>query len=952
MVVNLEQQLRRNISIAEATGKRQEVASAWHALGEWLEPLRPDEEAAACYERALAARPGGRRSARVAAEERLERSLLAMCDHNYPEAAQQAEHGIRIAEAARLGRAAALLLYAAGRAVRRIDGRKAEGERLLLEAESRLQDEPLWLAAVLEEQAWHSREQGRSGEAMELLERVVALRAPYDAPWALSHACHELGRTALEADAPDKAIRALEQAVQLREAHAIPAVRFSYHELGRAYGELHDLESAARYYAKGIEADLEAADPRGAGLSYHCWAVNALEAGNLEEAVEKIGLAIQYRLEGEDPDVRFSYWVLGRIEVRRERFDAAHAAFVQQAELSRALGDSLEEADGYLELGELTALRRDEEGARTWLEKALQTAPAHSPLASRALLALGWQALRQENRERAIDLFQSVLASEEAAGEKREMAETCRLIGDVQAGSKEPLQAIAWYERAMALHREAGAPAAAAAREAAVLRRIGRLYHALREGARAREAVLKALDLDLQAESEAVSEDYYSLGHIDLTAGDATNAINWFELCLALEEQRGDLAEAAATARTLAGVTAGAGQRDVMLRWLQKAVDLSLAGEDWEQAGEASAEVSHVLRDQGDTEGAAHSLQRALELFRKAGQRRADPLFQMGHLLAESDPDAAEEWYAQALETALQEEDLSDAGAACYWSGRLCRARGDLSGAGLWFEKALAYTEASQDRAGTAFVARELGQLHILLQDYDSARNWLDRARSIHEDLDSDHEVAAVLDDLAQVALGEDRPALATEHLQQAITLLEKGDDLPALSGVTFRLGRTLAQQGELEGARTMLRQSLLLDEKIGDRTGQAVTCLELAVVALSDESFEEARSWLDRCVETGIPQTESGAMSAVQFRYGQVSEAEEDLGAAEAHYLKALDTIESPRLEAAVCLSLARIRLAEGGAVAARTWFERALQSAEAADDEELATEARRGLDDAPMLN
>lgn len=943
-----EEQLKQAIVTAEAKGDQRAAASAWHALGEWMEPLRPDEDAAACFGRAQALRPpeGLNPHEEVAAYH--ERALLAFCARDYEAAASLAQQGIALAAEAGLARKRALLLYQKGRAVRRLPGRPAEGERLLLEAEGLLQAEPLWLAATMEEQAWAALADKRPEDALELLERVLALRDGHEAPWAISHACHEIGRLLLEVARPEEALAHLLRAVEIREAHGIDLARFSYHELGRCYGALRDLEAAGRWYSQSIALDLAAKEPLEAGITLHCWAVNGLETGDYDLAVAKSEEAIQHRTEGADPNVRFSYWILGRAERLRGRLDEAKAAIHTHATLSREQGDAAEEVDAFLELGDITAQQGDEEGARTWYERALSMAPAFPALMTRTLLALGWQAYRQDDQEGALGYFQQVLAHEEQTGNREEMAETCRLIGDVLVDYGDLPTAITWYERAAAIHQELGAPI----REAGMFRRIGRLQHQLQDWGQAHATLLRALDLDLAANSDNVSDNYFALGHVDNMRGNLTSAVDWFELCFALEEKRGDSSAAAITARTLANLVLSTGAESPAWEWLRRATDLHTAAEDWEEAAETWVELAQLLRAQEDAAGAAEALNTAISILEKAGLRRTEPLFQMGHLAFDADPHMAATWYEQALAVALEQQNLAAAAGACYWSGRVARSIGDLASADLWLEKALAYSESANDPVGQAVVAREIGKLRAIGRDFAAARQWLEQARSLQQELKRDVDVAAILDDLAQIDLADGRPARASEHLQQALTLLEHTDQIGPLSGITFRLGRALAHQGDLEGARPMLERSLAYDQQLGDRNGEAITCLELAAVALSDESYDEARTWLDQCLQTGIPAEEPGAMAALQFRYGQIAEAEDDLPQAETRYLAALESDPSDHLEAASALSLGRIHSVRGESAGARIWFERALAAAERSGDDELMEEARLGLEDSPQYN
>ncbi len=170
-------------------------------------------------------------------------------------------------------------------------------------------------------------------------------------------------------------------------------------------------------------------------------------------------------------------------------------------------------------------------------------------------------------------------------------------------------------------------------------------------------------------------------------------------------------------------------------------------------------------RERGNLARAAEVYEQAMALFQQAGDTEGE--MQTCDLLASAEAergqlDAAEAWYGRARELALKLGDRYHLGVNAQNVGILYQTRAeqaaDSESRTAWLRRALASIEESlavdlerNDQIGAATSHHQLGKLHWMLGDFDSAEKKSHEALETFEPLDHP-QVWKVYDNLAKVA--------------------------------------------------------------------------------------------------------------------------------------------------------------------------------------------------------
>lgn len=161
-------------------------------------------------------------------------------------------------------------------------------------------------------------------------------------------------------------------------------------------------------------------------------------------------------------------------------------------------------------------------------------------------------------------------------------------------------------------------------------------------------------------------------------------------------------------------------------------------------------------------------------------------------------------------------------------------------------EAALEAAQAAQDVLLYARAMTSLGETHVRLGRREEGRRELERALELFEDMGNPERVAAVLNDLGEVARFEGELALAEHYYRRAEhNMLAAGSRDAAIP--SLNLGLVLYAGGHLEEAREQLARATLALSQAGRAT--YAQCGHLLLAALAGESgrFDEAAAELDR---------------------------------------------------------------------------------------------------------
>lgn len=216
--------------------------------------------------------------------------------------------------------------------------------------------------------------------------------------------------------------------------------------------------------------------------------------------------------------------------------------------------------------------------------------------------------------------------------------------------------------------------------------------------------------------------------------GDYQQALYYGEQCLAFDEQQGDPANISASLGNLAGIYSSAGQQDIAIAYLERAISIeeSLLASDTTHSPKSLAIRKAMLGEvllakKSDLDRALQLTEDALAIDRSLGRRLQEGmrLAQLGHIYeALGDARKAKDYTSQAL--------------------TIARETGNKMTEVLCLLQLERYEEAAQQARQLGFKKQEFeacDQLYARAKNagrFEQALAWLERARVLHEQLMSE----------------------------------------------------------------------------------------------------------------------------------------------------------------------------------------------------------------------
>lgn len=216
--------------------------------------------------------------------------------------------------------------------------------------------------------------------------------------------------------------------------------------------------------------------------------------------------------------------------------------------------------------------------------------------------------------------------------------------------------------------------------------------------------------------------------------GDYQQALYYGEQCLAFDEQQGDPANISASLGNLAGIYSSAGQQDIAIAYLERAISIeeSLLASDTTHSPKSLAIRKAMLGEvllakKSDLDRALQLTEDALAIDRSLGRRLQEGmrLAQLGHIYeALGDARKAKDYTSQAL--------------------AIARETGNKMTEVLCLLQLERYEEAAQQARQLGFKKQEFeacDHLYARAKNagrFEQALAWLERARVLHEQLMSE----------------------------------------------------------------------------------------------------------------------------------------------------------------------------------------------------------------------
>lgn len=562
-----------------------------------------------------------------------------------------------------------------------------------------------------------------------------------------------------------------------------------------------------------------------------------------------------------------------------------------------------------LELARQRADAGDAAGAITAFEQAIEAyrsaANADGEVAARFFLAMF---LRGAGRyDESLTAYESALAAAAPLQNAIVDASLWLGIGDCRNLLKQPADALAAYEKAVALYR-ASEDASARRGEISALNSAGNTLHALGRYEEAIAQFAAGLPVALAlADDRAELMLQSGLGAAYTVRGNERNSAEDHRKALAAYTRGRELAEKLADLLWQQISLLGSGSAHSSLREYEAAYQdlragVAIAEERQDRVGEAllRMEAGLALHDMGRYSAALPELEQALALEEGLGN-------QVRQVLA-----------------------LTQLGATLSALGRNADA---LSR----YEAADVLAHQLGDPALSARVKNDLGLLYDQLGRGEDALTTLEAARQLAETSGERKPVGTALNNLGTALNHRGRYADAEERYTQALVIFRDVSS-PTDEAITLNnRAQNYDSQGRYDEARPLYEQALAIHRQNADETGEATVLENLAGQDAAQGRYREAlqgyQAALDVFKDKGLLHEQAAALSNLATLYVTLGQLDE----AQARYDEALTlrrAIGDLRGEGIVLGNLAALEYERSDYEAALRLYREALTSAETVGD------------------
>ena len=169
---------------------------------------------------------------------------------------------------------------------------------------------------------------------------------------------------------------------------------------------------------------------------------------------------------------------------------------------------------------------------------------------------------------------------------------------------------------------------------------------------------------------------------------------------------------------------------------------------------------------------------------------------------------------------------------------------------------------------------------------YGEAQGYLEESLAIARELGDKGRIAALLQTLSLVSLGQGDLAAARVHLREALASARELGDKRRIAAALNALAQVHRLEGQLDTAEPLYDQVLSLARELGDSESIAIALLNLAMVSIGRSSVDRAQSILREALSIA---EDVGSKPAGQ----SVLEVSAGLGAVREEWERAADSLE-----------------------------------------------------------
>ena len=229
-------------------------------------------------------------------------------------------------------------------------------------------------------------------------------------------------------------------------------------------------------------------------------------------------------------------------------------------------------------------------------------------------------------------------------------------------------------------------------------------------------------------------------------------------------------------------------------------------------------------------------------------------------------------------------------------TGLIQKDRGELTAARLTFESALALLEGKDEPEDFADAFTGLGLTFEMRHDCGRSRQYYLQALSSYRRAGNRENEALILHNMGQLCAYEKKYPEAVRYFEQAYEINREigakqgeAEDLSSLAGIYQEMGLP-------EQAREIQEQALLLQNAMGYRRGMVWTLIDLGLLALDANDFDEAERRATEALRLAKELGDPYQTYEVLLTRGQIHERTGHHADALADYTAAVEAVEQVR--------------------------------------------------------
>jgi len=445
---------------------------------------------------------------------------------------------------------------------------------------------------------------------------------------------------------------------------------------------------------------------------------------------------------------------------------------------------------------------------------------------------------RLEDKRKALEDLQQVLATWRAAGDRTQEARTLNDIGDLQVRLDIHDTARSTLAQALKLAGDLGDRR----EQARALDQLG-LVNQKESGEIPQVTGLYNQSLLLWQElgdPHGQAEVLYNLGVLYADKGDAPTALGYYEQAWKLQEGAGAPADGAFTLASLGLIALNRGDLAHALNSFNQGLELS------RRSGNRSAEAYllylsagiHLRR--GELQQAIDLFSTALKLYRIQGNsaQEASVLTSLGSAnVYLGDLDRARECYQAALETRRKSQDRTSEVFPLLYLGWVLQLQGNTEAAVTDYQQALGISRTFRFAPGLAQSLFYLGRADIALKRVDEGVRCLEEALNLNERTTNDLGRAQVLLELGRASHSLGNDERANVQIRKALELGRSLQNFVVEVAAQGAIARLERDRGDLPAARAAIEEALSILDSV--RSKVASQRLRVSFVASRQAYYE-----------------------------------------------------------------------------------------------------------------